>query len=91
MKWARALTWFGPGKYTRPNPTWDCAPVDQHVRCMTANTDAVAKSVLMGVRVHMTCVIWLGWPGAPGETGRVQHDILSIIRAVSCEFILSNH
>ena len=22
MKWARALTRFGPGKYTRPNSTW---------------------------------------------------------------------
>ena len=24
MKWARAPTRFGPGKYTRPNPTWAC-------------------------------------------------------------------
>ena len=24
MKWARASTRFGPGKYTRPNPTWAC-------------------------------------------------------------------
>ena len=24
MKWARAPTPFGPGKYTRPNPTWSC-------------------------------------------------------------------
>ena len=24
MKWARAPTRFGPGKYTRPNSTWAC-------------------------------------------------------------------
>ena len=24
MKWARAPTRLGPGKYTRPNPTWAC-------------------------------------------------------------------
>ena len=24
MKWAQAPTRFGPGKYTRPNPTWAC-------------------------------------------------------------------
>ena len=24
MKWARAPTRFGPGKYTRPKPTWAC-------------------------------------------------------------------
>ena len=24
MKWARAPTRLGPGKYTRPNPTWVC-------------------------------------------------------------------
>ena len=37
MKWARAPTRFGPGKYTRPNPTWACAPV----YCVAANMDAV--------------------------------------------------
>ena len=37
MNWARALTRFGSGKYTRSNPTWACAPV----YCVTAEMDAL--------------------------------------------------